>query len=157
MVCEDKIVCENHWIKTNFDINWTFCWHPEPIVPIRIFMAEMMQKGLIIGKIIVEQGNEIAWSERWNARLITRFYNDMLNIGQKYRLLRYKMYLSFLSVSRKQWFLNRFTYGLFQLRKYEHSNTKHDQAFFGFVGSSVHTATLYLNLFENDEYFEETE
>ena len=30
-------------------------------------------------------------------------------------------------------------------------------SFFGFVGSSVHTATLYLNSFENDEYFEETE
>ena len=30
-------------------------------------------------------------------------------------------------------------------------------SFFGFVGSSVHTATLYLHSFENDEYFEETE
>ena len=32
-----------------------------------------------------------------------------------------------------------------------------NKPFFGFVGSSVHTATLYLNSFENDEYFEETE
>ena len=29
--------------------------------------------------------------------------------------------------------------------------------FFGYVGSSVHTATLYLYSFENDKYFEETE
>ena len=30
-------------------------------------------------------------------------------------------------------------------------------SFFGFVGSSVHTATLYLNSFDIDKYFEETE
>ena len=53
--------------------------------------------------------------------------------------------------------LNISVYGLFQPRKYEQNDAKHNQAFFGFVGSSVHTATLYLNSFENDEYFEETE
>ena len=42
----------------------------------------MMQDRMIIWKIIVEPGNETAWSERWNARLITRFYNAMLNIEQ---------------------------------------------------------------------------
>ena len=29
-------------------------------------------------------------------------------------------------------------------------------SFFGFVGYSVYNTTLYLNSFENDEYFEET-
>ena len=53
--------------------------------------------------------------------------------------------------------LNISVYGLFQPRKYEQNDAKYNQAFFGFVGSSVHTATLYLNSFENDEYFEETE
>ena len=90
MVCEDNIVCENHWITANFDINWTFWWHPEPIVPIRIFWAGMMQVGLIIGKIIVIQSIEIALSKRSNARLITRFYNNILNSDQHYKLLRWK-------------------------------------------------------------------
>ena len=53
--------------------------------------------------------------------------------------------------------LNISVYGLFQPRKYEQNDAKYKQAFFGFAGSSVHTATLYLNSFENDEYFEETE
>ena len=67
------------------------------------------------------------------------------------------MYLSFLSVSREQRFLNMSVYGLFQPRKYEQNDAKHNQAFFGFVGSSVHTTTLYLNSFENDNDREETE
>ena len=82
----------------------------------------------------------------------------MLNIDQYYRtFLGDKMHLSFLSASRKQWFLNISIYGLFQPRKYEQNDAKHKQAFFGFVGSSVHTATLYLYSFENDNDREETE
>ena len=45
-------------------MNSPFWRHPAPSVPLRIFMAGMMQEGLIIGKIIVEQSNEIALSER---------------------------------------------------------------------------------------------
>ena len=67
------------------------------------------------------------------------------------------MYFSFLSVSREQWYLNIVTCILFQPRKYEQNGAKHKQAFFGFVGYNVHTATLNLNSFEHDNDFKETE
>ena len=107
-------------------MNWTFWWHPEPIVPLRIFWLGWCRKGLIIGKIIVEQSNEIAWSERWNARLITRFYNGMLNTDQYYRtFLGDKMYLSFLRVSRKQWFLKYISLRTISTKELWQNDAKH--------------------------------
>ena len=52
--------------------------------------------------------------------------------------------------------LNISVYGLFQPRKYEQSDTKHKQAFSDLL-DLVYTATLYLNSFEIDKYFEETD
>ena len=64
MVCEDKIVCEkslDHG-QSRYKLNVLVTSRANRSTS--NILAGMMQEGVDIRKIIVEQSNEIAWSER---------------------------------------------------------------------------------------------